>query len=133
MEELTDAPERTMKSLFSWLNVDSSFVSPDFHQPKNVTPEVVNMATHFGVAQRMRKSRLGRFVTPHIPYLIRRIGVGLTTKTINRRTVDRLETIEFLRPIQQKQTEELTCLLGREFAEWSTLYSQSPDGHTGFA
>ena len=130
LEELLGDTENSIKSVFSWLNVDPLLsVSPEFFKPENTTPEVVNVFNHFGGVERwMRQRRLGRLVNSFVPKPIRHIGAHFVQK-IDRRTVDKSEVIRFLRPIQQRQTEELAHMLKRKFPEWNTLYSQSCDGN----
>lgn len=124
-EELTSRPNETMKGLWKWLKVDCSVEATAVDQPENVTPEIVTMATLFGVPHRLLQLRIMRSIVPRLPYSIRQIGkIGLrrTTRQINRRTVETSKVIEFLRPIQMRQTQELARLVGRDFSEWSTLY-----------
>lgn len=124
-EELMSRPNETMKSLWKWLKVDCSVEATGVDQPENATPESVNMATWFGVPRRLRELRIVRSITPQLPYSIRqlgKIGMRLATKQINRRDVETSKVVEFLRPIQLPQTQELAQLLGRDFLEWNTLY-----------
>ena len=46
----------------------------------------------------------------------------MTTYEVRRRAVDVAEAVAFLRPEQQRQTDELARLLGCSFPEWPTLY-----------
>ena len=125
-EELVANPNQVMKELFIWLNVDTSVDLPDTHVPENVTPDRVAMARARGVLQWLRQSGPIRSVTPYVPRPIRRTGVRLATRTVDRRTVDIKDAIMFLQPIQRRQTEELASLLGRSFPEWHTLYKDLP-------
>jgi hypothetical protein len=121
-EHLTGAPVETMRSLYDWLGIDPSIVDTShFEQPENVTPEVVGMATGFGLMQLLRQSRPLRKIVPQLPLSVRRAAFSLTTRDVHRRSVDTLDVIKYLHPIQRRQTEELTQLLGREFPEWTTL------------
>jgi len=124
-EELTSHPKETMKDLWKRLEIDFSVEPTGIDKPENVTPEIVNMATIFGVPHRLRYLRIMRFIIPRLPSSIRQIGqkgIRLTRRQIDPQTVDTSDVIEFLRPIQTRQTEELVRLVGRDFPEWRTLY-----------
>jgi hypothetical protein len=125
LEELTSRPNETMKGLWKWLNVDCSVEATGADQPENVTPEIVAMSTLFGVHRRLRQLRILRSIVPQLPHSIRQIvkmGIRLTTRQTNRRTVETSKVIEYLRSIQFRQTEELVQLVGRDFPEWTTLH-----------
>ena len=50
--------------------------------------------------------------------------IRMVTRKIDRSCVDTSEVAQYLRPLQQMRTKELTNLLGREFPEWTTLYGR---------
>ena len=50
----------------------------------------------------------------------------LTTKEVWRAEVDTAPVKRLLHPIQGRQPEELSKLLGREFPEWTTLHESRP-------
>jgi hypothetical protein len=114
-EELTRAPVATMGSLYRWLGVNASAAADDsvFHQAENVTPEILRMAAWYGALQHLRQSRPFRFLTPYLPRTVRRNAMQLVTRELDRRTVDTSGVMTLLRPIQKRQTEELTQLIGR--------------------
>ncbi len=121
-EQLTRDPAGTMRSLYDRLGVGGSGVEMSvFAQPENVTPEVVSMASWGGVLQRLRQSLPLRAMTPHVPSSLRQMARRLATRDVYRQFVDTSDVIGFLQPIQRRQTDELTRLLGREFPEWLTL------------
>src|SRR5450631_423733 len=126
-EELTSYPKETMKDIWKWLEIDSSVDPSGVDQPENVTPELVNMATMFGVPQRLRFLPIMRSIIPRLPPLIRRWGqkgIRLARRQIDPSAIDTSDVIAFLRPIQTTQTEELVQLVGRDFPEWMTLYDK---------
>jgi Sulfotransferase family len=124
-EQLTRAPTETMRSLYAWLGVDIARADvSDFGRPENVTPASLNMAAWRGIPQRLRQSRPMRYLVPRLPRGLREKAVRLTTRPVGRQFADTTEAIEFLRPIQRRQTERLVRLLGRAFPEWSTLYDK---------
>lgn len=65
-----------------------------------------------------------RSIADCIPRRMRQQGLKMAIKTIDQQKHPeaRQEAIAFLQPIQQKQTQELSALLGREFPEWNTLF-----------
>jgi hypothetical protein len=125
LEKLASSPIETMKLLYAWLRVDSSFDTTGVEKAENVTPSIVNQASLFGIPQRLRQSRMLRSLVPRLPRSIRQIGVRLSTEPIEWKTVETAEAIEILRPIQRNQTEELVKLVGRDFPEWRTLNATS--------
>jgi hypothetical protein len=126
-EELTDNPRRTLSALYDWLGIGGAFVDDcEFDRPENVTPEVVRMATGFGLLPRLRQSRLGRVAVRQMPLSIRRMGLAFATTEVRRSSVDATEAVKYLQHIQRRQTYELSRLLGRKFAEWTTLHQELP-------
>jgi hypothetical protein len=111
--------------LYEWLGVDAAAADMSrFEEAENVTPEVLRMASGGGVLRRLRQLRPLRMLTPYLPQAIRQLGLRLATRQVQRRAVPVAEVVDFLRPIQQRQTEELTRLIGRAFPEWTTLHGQ---------
>jgi hypothetical protein len=124
-EELINTPRETMHALYEWLGVDPADVDVSIlEQPENVTPEVIRMAAGPKLMHVLKNTRPVRAVAPRLPLSIRKAGRRLSTSTVNRRFVDTSDVIEYLRPIQRKQTDELTQLLGRRFPEWNRLDRQ---------
>ena len=91
-------------------------------QRANVTPDVLELATGFGILHRFRESKVYSFAARALPLNVRRFGARLAATKVNAKDVRTEDVIDFLRPIQRPQTEELSELLGREFDEWATLY-----------
>src|SRR6266446_4546709 len=138
-EELTSRPNETIQDLYNWLEINPSLSEPLVTQAEHVTPQVVKMATCYGMLRWLRQSRPMRSVIPYVPHVIRRLGAQLAERAIDRQSIDTSEVISFLRPLQIRQTEELSRLLGRGFPEWVTLYQNAVDdarpagGSTPFA
>jgi hypothetical protein len=121
-EQLISAPLQTMHALYEWLGVDRANIDASvLEQPENVTPEIIRMATGPKLMHVLKNTRPARAVTPRLPFLIRAASLRMSTRSVDRSLVDTSEIIKYLQPIQRKQTEELTQLLGRGFHEWSTL------------
>jgi hypothetical protein len=125
-EQLTYDPVTAMRPLYEWLEVDATLAdASDFDAAENVTPDVLRMAAWNGVVQQLRLSRPFRYLTPHLPLGLRQTAARLASRTVDRRTCDVTEVEKFLRPIQLRQTEALTRLVGRKFPEWTTLYADA--------
>jgi Sulfotransferase family len=121
-EELTGNANETLRSILRWLDVDCSAAVAS-RTPENATPEIVEQRIGNGLFWGMRgKSRLVKAVLEHSPTFVRRAGLRLVTRRIDRTAVDTSEVVQYLRPLQQRQTEDLAKLLGRQFPEWTTLY-----------
>lgn len=121
-EELSGDAQGAVGRIFTWLGVDSSFVPRGLGVADHVTPEELRQATGWPGLQSLRRSRLYRAIQPAIPDSVRGWFTGLTRHTVKRREVESEAVKDYLRPIQQEQTRELSKLLGREFPEWKTLY-----------
>jgi len=125
-EAMARQPEATIRRLYAWLGVDPSVaLPPGFDAPENATPEIVLRPGLGGVLHRLRWLSPLRRVIPHVPQALRTATKRLASETVRRRAVDTAEAIAFLRPLQQRQTEELAALLGRDFPEWTTLHGSS--------
>jgi hypothetical protein len=122
-EELTHQTVATMRRLYTWLGVDPmAALSAASVEAENVTPDVVAMPAFLGALLPFRHSRTLRAVIPHLPLTLRGAAKRLATVEVERRLVDTSDVITYLRPTQQRQTQSLTAMLGREFPEWKTLY-----------
>ena len=125
-EELVGNTAETVRGIFRWLNVDSSFDVP-LVPPENVTPETVGQVPAWwgSVFQFKKDNDFVNAVIDYIPASIRRSArltiSRMILQRVNRPRVDIDEVVQYLRPLQQKQTQELTHLLGRDFPEWKTL------------
>jgi hypothetical protein len=62
--ELMSCPKETMKDIWKWLEIDSSVEPSGVDKPENVRPELVNMATMFGVPHQLRFLPIMRSVIP---------------------------------------------------------------------
>jgi hypothetical protein len=124
-EELTKEPAETIDAIYRWLGAGSSPIEPNITEAEHTTPNIVSMAAGFGLLRRLRQSRPVRPLIPVVPNPIRRVGARLATKNVDRHSVDTSQVIQFLRPLQTKQTEELSQLLDRKFPEWTTLFENA--------
>jgi Sulfotransferase family len=123
-EDMAANPIGVITRVLDWLGVDSSIEIPNLQEKINVGPEQFEIVRGKGQLQRFRYSpfweRIGRIV----PKFMRRFGTRLAVRQASRSALmdSSEETIEFLRPIQRAQTEELKQELGRDLQEWKTLY-----------
>lgn len=125
-EQLTRDPLRAMRPLYEWLDVDPTLAdATQFNVAENVTPDVIRMAGWHGVLRHIRQSRPMHYLLPHIPRGLRETAARLATRQVDRRALDATQVVEYLRPIQLRQTEALTRLVGRDFPEWTTLYADA--------
>jgi hypothetical protein len=114
-------PSEVIGSIFQWLNLDDSPATLNL-EPSNKTPELVSQPILSGVLHRLRhENPFVRFAIDRVPNSVRKIGGRMVRRQKNRRDVDTSEVVQYLRPLQRKQTQELTQLTGREFPEWTTL------------
>lgn len=123
-ETLRDSPRSVLPDLFEWLGVDPGFFPQDWGTAYNPTPKEILKVRGFGLLERFRYSGLWSAVGPLVPPRVRAIGRRLSRAPVKPVDVPRQSVIEFLRPIQIEQTEELAQLVGRRFPEWTTLYGQ---------
>ena len=124
LEELVTEPLTHLARLFSWLGIDPTFRPILDGAFSNPTPAIVEQARGFGVLDRIRKSRLYAGIGPHVPAQLRKLAVKLAVREVRTAEVPTEAVKAYLRPIQRRQTTELSELLGREFPEWTTLFPE---------
>jgi len=123
LEELLADPAEQMRRIYAWLGVDPSFRLPDIGA-KNVTPDMVEHIRGLGYLNRLRRSLWYNKVEPHIPPAMRKLGSWLAVRRVSPTEIDTSEVKSYLRPLQLRQTQELSLLLKRTFPEWTTLYGR---------
>ncbi len=124
-ETMIRNPAETAKEIYRWLGVGTEGADmAGFDEPEHVTPSVVSVSQWAGMPRRLRQSPHFRHLFRYIPCSVQSALRRATTRDLNRRSVDVSEAVEYLRPIQRKQAEELMRLLGRDFPEWTTLNGQ---------
>lgn len=122
-EELIGNPLATMRQVYAWLGVDIDFVPEDIQSARNATPRrATQQREGAGPLQRFRHSGLWERVGGHVPPSLRRLGLAMVEKKVERNRVDMKPVVEHLRTLQRPQVMELGRLLGREFPEWKTLH-----------
>ena len=123
-EELIRNPLDTVKGIFDWLGVDSSFVPSVIDQPVHVTPEEVEMARGLRFLQKIRRSHFWDIVGPKVPKGLRSIGAQVAQKKVHRSSVSLTAVKNYLKPIQKTQSKVLQDILKRDFPDWTTLYGE---------
>jgi len=129
LEGLIENPNEAMKSIFLWLGLDPSITISPVTQ-ENLTPDIVRQrARWWSVVRRVsEKHSLLLKVINCVPEPLRQYyGAGLSNRQINRRGVNIEAVVRGLRPLQRRQTEELSQLIGRDFPEWKTLNSTTSE------
>jgi hypothetical protein len=125
-EELVRDTESAMQRIYGWLGLDPFVAAPTASVcAENVTPDVVAQPSFFGLAHRLRIFTPLRTITPYLPIAIRGAAKRLTSVRVARRTIDATSVVDFLRPIQRRQSQELIDMIGRDFPEWTTLFESS--------
>jgi hypothetical protein len=121
-ESFNREPAKQMAALFGWLGLSSSQCCDCKGHHENVTPQVV-------VQQRSRLLVALRQTLPYqsivhmIPKPVRTVARRLNEKAVDRTSVSVAEVKSYLRPMQTRETEELTELFGRPFPEWVSLFA----------
>jgi hypothetical protein len=123
LEELVSDPLPQLAALFGWLGVDPTFQPPLGDAFTNSTPPTVEMARGLGVLNQLRRSPFN--ARPWGPASMRRALVRFAVREVRPADVPLEDVAAYLRPIQQRQTEELSRLLGRTFPRWTTLFAET--------
>jgi len=125
-ETLVADPVAAMRGLYQWLEVDPAVADPSgFAEPENVAPQIVSMPLWGGFPRRLRQSLANGVILRYVPAMVHTTLHRITTRDVDRHSVDVTATVDYLRPVQRRQTDELVRLLGRGFPEWTTLYGES--------
>lgn len=121
-EDLRDRTAQTVRQVFEWLGVDPAFVPGNLGQAENITPPLVTQARGLGLLSRLRRARVWGRISPRLPEGLKRFGRGMAERQVDRASVPMAGVVEYLRPLQLTQTQELSELLGRTFPDWHTLH-----------
>jgi len=124
-EELIENHDEVIKSIFRWLGLDEAIQIPPV-TPENVGPDLVQQrARWWNKVRRVSEKHTLLLNTYYkMPDAIRRyLFSELSSRQINRRNVNAQAVVRGLRPLQRRQTDELSELIGRDFPEWKTLNS----------
>lgn len=121
-EEMVADTRGTMKRIFEWLNLDSSFEPSDTIQRSHVTPDKFYQK---GKLYRLRYTWPFNKIVNLLPNQVRKGGLKHLIREVDRKAelTHKEMVVEYLRPIQQPQVESLSNLLNRDFPEWKTLWN----------
>ena len=122
LEELSANPQQTLSGLFEWLGVDPSFVPPSLNRRDNAATQKVSKVWGASYISRLRGTPAWDVLKRVIPSQVRAGAIKTLSRPVERDSGDVEQAIDYLRPIQQQQTAELSQLLNRQFPEWTTLY-----------
>lgn len=121
-EQLSTAPAETLQKVFAWLGVDASVLPDRLDRRDNASGKEVNRLIGSGVLSHLRGGRVWDTLKRLTPPRLRQQALRTLSRPVARDTSQLAAAVDYLRPIQQRQTAELCELLGREFPEWTTLY-----------
>lgn len=121
-EALVADPLGELNRLYGWLGIDPTFRPTRLGLASNVRPDVVRQVRGFGLLDRLRHTSLYGRLEPYIPDAARHLGDRLAARSVRPAEAMLGEVLEYLRPLQVSETEELSALLNRGFPEWNTLY-----------
>ncbi len=121
-EELSADPVATLQSIFAWLDLDPTFVPANLDQRHHMTPESAKVWRDWPILNRLRQMKGLKGLYDAMPEPLRwcvwQLGV---VGARGSEAAWRAEAVDYLRPIQQAETKELSQLLGRSFPEWKLL------------
>lgn len=120
-EELIGNSETVVREIYEWLGIDSNVPITGLNEPKNVTPVIMKAARVNFISYNLRHSPLLEMILKVVPYSVQERVSNMLTRPVEKTASDLTDVVDYLRPIQVKQTEELEELLGRKFPEWTTL------------
>lgn len=121
-ENMIKDPEGMLYTIFDWLGVNAAFKIPNMDQPKNVTPKAISVSRHELLPYKVRNIKPIRKLIDMIPYSFWNALNKPNTRKVNKLSVTVNRITQYLRPIQQEQTEELKALLEMDYPEWKSLY-----------
>lgn len=123
LEELSSNPMGTLEKIFQWLDIKTSFVPSNTQRKYNIQLEKIPTVRGSLFLSQFRGTGFWEWIKKTIPVSTRNSIRNFLSRPVEKDLSYVSQTIEYLRPIQQKQTEELSILLGRDFTEWKTLYN----------
>jgi len=121
-EALVADPLGQLNRLYGWLGVDPAFRPARLGVASNVRPDVLNQVRGYGLLDWLRRRSLYGRLAPYVPRAVRQIGGQLAARSVRPAEVQVGEVLKYLRPIQLRETKELSALLNRGFPEWEILY-----------
>jgi len=125
-EQYLADPAVALAGLLDWLDLEPMPASSEHRaERRNMTSETVLQARGSGLLNRFRHSACWSAMEGWVPAPLRRVGRSLAQRPVRRSdAIGEQQAIDWLRPVQQTETDALRQLLGRDFPEWTTLYAQ---------
>lgn len=124
-EKLRRDPIYTVQSIYRWLGIDATHVPSNIRTRYNQTPRPIRQDRGVQWLNRLRNSWFWEVAGPLVPRRIRAVGRSLSERRLEVMSVSTKAAVQYLKPIQRKETMELCELLGRQFPEWTTLYDET--------
>ncbi len=121
-EDLIYCPADTIKKIFNWLNVDDSFSPPGLQCARNVKPSTIFIENKLKFLYSLKHSAMWDHISKYSPKYIRNLGNKLALEQFTINEDEENKVIEYLRPIQKKQAEELKHIFAHDLKCWATLY-----------
>jgi hypothetical protein len=123
-ENLIENSEAVVRDIYGWLDIDTQAEIKGLNDPKNVTPESMMVSKANLLSYELKMSPAVSRLVRLVPYRFQKVFARLFKTPVEKSAYDFTEVIEYLRPIQLKQTETLEKMLGRKFPEWTMLYTE---------
>lgn len=126
-EELFEKPNETVNSIFRWLGLHALAVTSPLSL-ENSTPDLIRQPLSWWARMKRFSERYDLEdsyirMRSRVPEEAKERVSGLLYRTIKRTEINIEPVVRELKLLQKKQTDELSKLLGRDFKEWTTLYS----------
>ncbi|TWT89736.1 Sulfotransferase domain protein [Pseudobythopirellula maris] len=117
LDEFSAEPLATYQAVLGWLGVDPDHTPPGLGERRNAT--ATQTARKRRWLARLRRSPLWEAVRGGVPAPVRRFGARLSEhRAIDTKTYPTEEARAYLRPIVNRQLDDLESLLGHDFSCW---------------
>jgi hypothetical protein len=118
-EEMIASPEKVLKEIFQWLDVDPDFPIKN-SKKSNATPVVASTVRGGGLLNKLRYSSFWNWLSPLFPQQLKKLGNIMAEKkeSVIISSVENDEVHNKLRSLYQAQTHDLEELTERSFAVW---------------
>jgi len=120
LEELKADPERVARDLFSWLEVVPDHAPPRVER-RNVTPTDIVRQRGPALLRRARAAAPVEGLKRRLPWRLRTLARRVLDVPVDRESEEMRQLVDWLRPLQRRETDELEGMLDRSFPEWTTL------------
>jgi hypothetical protein len=130
-ESFTASPPDFYDRLFTWLDLDASFVPPSAGKPLNVSPPAVETYKEETVRVRLARQLILRLKRhPRLARLVPETAIRLYRKLLPKESVRKADSTEFsleveetrhlVQPLLADWVAELQELTGRSYYEWAS-------------